>query len=237
MNYDRPDLLDRLAADYALGVLRYRARARFERLCTNLVPALNARQRWEDRLLPLALDLTAVSPARTVWPAIQRRIDELDGSTGEPRSAPAGRNARRWWLAAAASLVAAALFMGRETLWNPVAWQPVAILAPANAAPLWRVERDAGSTQLNVRVLGTVTLPAAKSYELWVLPRGAGNPVSLGLLPRQGSLKRTLTAAQRQFLLAGAQVAVSIEPSAGSPTGLPTGPVIIVALISRTTQG
>lgn len=229
MNYDRPELLDRLAADYALGVLRFRARARFERLCASLVAARHARQRWEDRLLPLGLALTAVTPARAVWPAIQRRIDELDGTVA--------RGARRWWLAAAAGLMAVALFVGREALWNPVAWQPLATLAPANAAPLWRVERDAGSTQLNVRVLGVVALTPEKSYELWVLPRAAGNPVSLGLLPRVGSLKRTLTAAQRQFLLAGAQVAVSIEPSAGSPTGLPTGPVVIVTPIVRTSPG
>jgi anti-sigma-K factor RskA len=34
MKYERPELLDRLAADYVLGLLRNRARARFERLCT-----------------------------------------------------------------------------------------------------------------------------------------------------------------------------------------------------------
>lgn len=225
MNYDRPELLDRLAADHALGLLRHRARARFERLCSQLAPALSARLRWEDRLLPLALALAPVTPAPGHWRQIQRRIDALD------RSAP--RGARRWWLAAAAGLVAVALFVGRETLWSPVAWQAVAVLAPANAPPLWRVERDAGASQLNVRVVGLVTLAPSQSYELWVLPRGAGNPVSLGLLPRQGSLRRTLTSAQRQFLRAGAQVAVSIEPGGGSPTGLPTGPVVIVAPIAH----
>ena len=126
MNYDRPDLLDRLAADYALGVLRYRARARFERLCANLVPALVARQRWEDRLLPLALALAPVAPTVTVWPGIQRRIDAPAGTAQGPQGVVAARGARRWWLAAAAGLVAVALFVGRETLWNPVAWQPVA---------------------------------------------------------------------------------------------------------------
>ena len=36
MNYNRPELLDRLAAEYVLGLLRHRARARFERLCAEL---------------------------------------------------------------------------------------------------------------------------------------------------------------------------------------------------------
>jgi anti-sigma-K factor RskA len=53
MNYDRPPLLDRVAAEYVLGFLHYRARARFDRLCERLTPALTARMGWEDRLLPL----------------------------------------------------------------------------------------------------------------------------------------------------------------------------------------
>jgi len=233
MNYDRPDLLDRLAADYAVGLLRHRARARFERLCTRLAPALNSRQRWEDRLLPLALAVPPVMPAPAVWQQLQRRIDELPGSADARRMDVSRHGARRWWLAAAASLVAVVLFVGRETWWAPVTWQAVAVLEPANQAPLWSVERDPNGTLLSVHTLGTVTLASSSSYELWVLPRGAGNPVSLGLLPRHGSLQRTLTAAQRQYLLAGAQVAVSIEPSGGSPTGLPTGPVVIVAPIAH----
>jgi anti-sigma-K factor RskA len=38
-----------------------------------------------------------------------------------------------------------------------------------------------------------------------------------------------LSGAQRAALLAADKVAVSVEPSGGSPTGSPTGPVIIVA--------
>ena len=222
MNYDRPELLDRLAADYAVGLLRYRARARFERLGTQLASALKSRQQWEDRLLPLALAAAPVAPALSVWPRIERHIGELPGSAS---------GARRWWLAAAASLVAVALFVGRETWWAPVSWQAVAVLEPAHQSPLWSVERDPNARLLSVHTLSAVTLAGSSSYELWVLPRGSGNPVSLGLLPRHGSLQRTLTPTQRQYLLAGAQVAVSIEPSGGSPTGLPTGPVVIVAPI------
>jgi anti-sigma-K factor RskA len=80
-----------------------------------------------------------------------------------------------------------------------------------------------------------VTLSQAQSYELWVLPKGGGNPVSLGLLPREGRLERELSSAQRALLLAAGQVAVSVEPAGGSPTGLPTGPVVIVASLERAT--
>jgi anti-sigma-K factor RskA len=83
--------------------------------------------------------------------------------------------------------------------------------------------------------MAPIALNAANSYELWILPSGKGNPVSLGLLPRQGDVERVLTPAQRALLLAAFQVAVSLEPPGGSPTGLPTGPVIIVAAVMQTT--
>ena len=139
----------------------------------------------------------------------------------------------RGWLALAAGLAVLALLVGRVTLWAPTAWEPLAALVPANAAPLWQVERDSSLSRLNLRAVAPITLADSKSYELWVLPVGAGNPVSLGLLPRKGSLERRLSPVQRALLLAGAQVAVSIEPVGGSPTGVPTGPVVIVAPIVR----
>jgi len=228
MNYSA-QLLDELAAQYALGTLRHAARMRFERLCSARSDALAARQRWEDRLLPLDLAVRPANPSADVWLKIQRRV----GITARPR------NARRfhvqWWQGAlAASLLLAVLVTAKLTIWNAPSWQPVAVLAQANQAPLWKLERSADSREIQIRTLGVVSLPATQSYELWVLPTGEGHPVSLGLLPRTGAVGRALTRAQQNLLLAATKVAVSIEPLGGSPTGLPTGPVVIVAVISRT---
>ena len=155
------------------------------------------------------------------------------------RPADAVRTVRRirplWWQGAlAASLLIGAVITARFTLWNEPTWQPLAVLAQANQAPLWRLERSADTNQIHIRTVGAVTLPAGQSYELWILPPGDGHPVSLGLLPRSGVLGRSLTPTQRSLLLAANKVAVSIEPAEGSPTGLPTGPVVIVAVISNT---
>jgi anti-sigma-K factor RskA len=57
--------------------------------------------------------------------------------------------------------------------------------------------------------------------------------VSLGLLPTSGDQRRVLTAAQRSALAGAKNLAVSLEPAGGSPTGLPTGPVLHVAPIVR----
>ena len=62
------------------------------------------------------------------------------------------------------------------------------------------------------------------------LPEGL-DPVSLGLMPSQNETRR-LDAAQLAALAASKQVAVSLEPPGGSPTGLPTGPVLYVGAIA-----
>ena len=59
--------------------------------------------------------------------------------------------------------------------------------------------------------------------ELWVVPPG-GSPRSLGIL--HNSQPVVLAVADRQVLDPDAALAVSMEPAGGSPTGLPTGPVV-----------
>jgi anti-sigma-K factor RskA len=232
MNYERPQLLEPLAATHALGLLRGRARARFDRLCATRPRLLAARQRWEDHFLPLALALAPVTPSASHWPAIQRRIGFTDGFPANARR----RSAARWWsVAAAASVIAGLLLIGKFTIWSEPEWHAMAVLAQANATPLWRVERTADSRRLVIRTVGPVPIATARSYELWALPAGGAHPVSLGLLPAHGNVERALTAEQRQWLQKSMQVAVSIEPAGGSPTGLPTGPVIIVALMATVT--
>ena len=223
MNYRNPELLERLASAFVLGVLRHRARRRFERLCRRDAAARSARQRWEDRLLPLALALPAVEPSRSCWVAIEKQLF------------PAVRSShQRWWqMAAAAAVVGVLLLVGRLTIWSPPQWQAMAVLAPASAQPLWRVERTADFAQISIVTVGKVELASDKNYELWILPGGGRNPVSLGMLPRAGHLHRQLSDSQRTLLAAAAQVAVSFEPPGGSPTGLPTGPVVIVAPIAK----
>ena len=64
---------------------------------------------------------------------------------------------------------------------------------------------------------------------MWVLP-AEGNPQSLGLLPVAGNSSRsTIPAGLRALLVNAKGLAISVEPPGGSPTGLPTGPVVYQA--------
>jgi len=71
MDYSRPELADRLAADYVAGTLRGPARRRFEALLP-AHPLLRAAVRgWQDRLMPLTAPLPSVHVERLVsWRSV-----------------------------------------------------------------------------------------------------------------------------------------------------------------------
>ena len=224
MNYEQAELLDRLAAEYTLGTLRGGARRRFERLCIASAAARGAVYRWEDHWSALSRTVPPVEPSPRVWAAVSRRLFGDDATAAAP---PRVRRWRAWQLAAAAGLVAVALIVGLIMRQAAPPLQTLVVLGTDTAHPVWRLERRLPLTALTIEVIGTVPEAVGRSYELWALPRG-GAPISLGLLPAAGSAERTLSERQRSALLAADKVAVSVEPVGGSPTGSPTGPIVIL---------
>jgi anti-sigma-K factor RskA len=58
MNYIRnPELIERLAAQYALGTLRGRARLRFARLARENATVARTLREWENRLVRMCVVL------------------------------------------------------------------------------------------------------------------------------------------------------------------------------------
>lgn len=225
MQHPSRELIDRLAAEYVLGTLRGPARQRFARWIESDADAAVATRRWEDRLAHLADDVRSVTPSPQVWREIERRV-----------GAAAAPPARRWYdnwrpLALAASvLLAVALFWVLNTRDESANWQLAAQLRDDKLQQsLWKIEYDAAARNLQVSAEAPYALPAGTVHELWALPANGAAPVSLGLLPQTGSRKVALDPAQAAALLAAGQLAVSREPAGGSPTGAPTGPVLIVS--------
>jgi anti-sigma-K factor RskA len=69
------------------------------------------------------------------------------------------------------------------------------------------------------------TADATRVPELWLIPPD-GKPRPIGLLRADQPVTFTLSAELAGFAKNDAVLAVSLEPPGGSPTGLPTGPVI-----------
>jgi len=213
-----PELIDRLASEYVLGTLRGPARRRFERWRTSSGQVQERCRFWEEQLLALARGLRPVRPPPHVWQGIARRL--------ELAHSPLPARTRRYALAASILLLGVGVLFTWQVFAPHGITQRAAIVGPAGGLA-WAVEVHAPA-QLVVR---TGTLPArqaGRDYELWALPPGA-RPVSLGVLPASGVVNRALSAAQLSALASSMQLAVSLEPAGGSPTGQPTGPVVLTA--------
>lgn len=221
MKPDNPEIVDRLASEYVLGTLRGPGRRRFERWRAS-TPFVDQRCRfWEECLMRLAKGLTPLQPPAHVWTAIQRRLN-----LAAPGSAL--RRTRVFAMAAGVVLVAglAGLLYWRSV--HTVRATVVATISAKAGEHVWELEVFGNLDRLVARAAQLPANPAGRDYELWALPKG-GSPVSLGVLPAAGATSRSLTAVQKQALANSSQVAVSIEPRGGSPTGQPTGDVIYVA--------
>ena len=142
------------------------------------------------------------------------------------RSRHPGGGGSGLWQGLTGAATAAALGLLALVLTMPAAApQLVAVLNDTDGRPLWLVRASADAPDLSARLL-VAGAPPGRVPELWVLPAGAQRPLSLGLLDPAGINQRTLEALPPDALEAGSLLEVSLEPPGGSPTGLPTGPVV-----------
>jgi len=207
---------DALAAEYVLGVQDLAERSAAEaRLRRDPIFAALVSE-WETRFEGLNHGFDAV-PAPTLLPAIEAR---LFPKTSRPGSAGARFGLLRWLtgaaLAASLAIVAVATFVPPQ---SPL----LAVLATPDADLSYEVRQTGDALQIT-RVAGTAA-PTGEVHQLWVIAPGA-SPVSLGLLA-EGPLVVTYPAPPQGWLMA-----VSVEPAGGSPSGLPTGPVILTAFVA-----
>lgn len=237
VNYRNPQLRDMLAGEYVLGTLAGPARRRFERLLREDYALRDVVGSWERRLSPLVDAVPAIAPPKRVWQEIEQRVSP---SARQPTPARAGFWRPLALLASTAFVVLVGYVLvvsTREAPVPPVAKAPgaeyVAVLNDEKAQPVWVVSA-ADFTQITVKVLTPPPTEADKAYELWLLPGNNQPPRSLGLMPTAGSKTVAVPAELRQAMAAGKVLAVSVEPPGGSPTGLPTGPVLFQGLLVAT---
>jgi anti-sigma-K factor RskA len=221
MRYDTPELRERLAEDYVLGTMPRRAQRRFERLMSADMELARMVGDWVDRLAPLDLATPPVEPPAHVWQAIERQIGETTAALPV---------LRRWFqslafwraLALASSLATAALVLYVAVFPRPIAPAVVAVLAGRGGEPGWVAVAGPRTGEVSVSAVAPPAERKPHAFELWAIAGGPPRP--LGLLPQDFGSAIILQAAQ--LPPPGSVLAVSFEPPGGSPTGLPTGPVL-----------
>jgi anti-sigma-K factor RskA len=117
MRYDRPELGERLAADYVLGTMPRRARYRFERVIAHDATLAARVAGWADRLQPLDTETDDETPPARVWRAIERRL-------GFPRYTPLPLQPRiaifTFWRGLGAAAIAACAAIALYVAVSPV---------------------------------------------------------------------------------------------------------------------
>lgn len=234
-----PDELEQLAAELALGVLDGEqlaaAKARFGEDAEFRASV----GRWLGRFSPLLDEVEAVEPPADLWRRIEQQLGSRPPANDNVRAIRSKLNLWRG-IAAGASALAASLAVILVTR-PPQVTPPVTVQAPAPMIAVLGDEQDGpmmvatwNATRGRLKLSAPAPMRAAadRTHELWVIPAD-GTPRSLGTMPASATIYRQVDPALSRELREGATLAISVEPRGGSPTGLPTGPVIATGKLER----
>lgn len=226
MRLARHRQLDALIGEYMLGSLRGGARRRFERALRE-EPAVALRLRTlQQEFTPNYSERIAETPSAGGWQRLERELN-----LAQYRAPWYSRVSflRAWAVGVTAALLLSLSLLTLRTS-TETTLTPIAQLAMKGAAPSVVAAVSADRRTLELRAARPIVAGPLQSYELWVIPEG-GAPLSLAVL---GQLDGTLTVPEghRGQLRKGALLAITVEPAGGSPTGGPTGPVILSGAIS-----
>ncbi|MCG8613554.1 MAG: anti-sigma factor [Pseudomonadales bacterium] len=229
MNYLIPERLEALAGAYVLGTLHGLARKRFERVLMESYRARQAVWDWEQKLNPMVESVAETVPPERIWSGIQRRINPQQSidTVKQDNLLSSLMFWRRWGGVSTVVAIVLALFISLYFPFTPALSGRVAIFNDAQNQPLWLVSSDLETGKLKVKAINAEAVAIDnKAFELWMLP-ASGQPRSLGLLPVTEQRVEVVLSPQLLAILQNtAGLAVSVEPPGGSPTGLPTGPVV-----------
>ncbi len=243
-----PELLDRLAAAYAVGTLRAGARRRFETLARERAPVRAAALIWQSRVSSMTELERQAAPSPAVWTRIHNLVLAEREQAAMAAAAASGKrtHAVGWWhnlnlwrgatgvgaMVTVLALVGALAMrdqMGQQIngLQAKLLAQPqieyVAVLNDDQASASMLVTFDPKNKKLTLQRVGGYQEAADKSLQLWALPTG-NKPRSLGVLSQAKLLQ---LAAGEGDVNKVPMLAISLEPKGGVPSEVgPTGPVL-----------
>jgi len=230
---DRDDDRDALAAEYVLGLLSGADAVEAESRIASDAAFSEAVTAWRIRLADLDLTASPQPAGEALWTRIASglALPAIAGAPARAGRATPGFLSQVWdsltfWRGlSAVAIAAAAAFVVLVGL------RPVPPDQPAFVAVL---TTDAGrpGAVMHAYADGRVTLiplemavPQGRSLQLWSISTTTPAPVAVGLMDQVRTIRldlRRLTPDQLRQ-----RFAVSVEPPGGSPTGLPTGPVVM----------
>jgi anti-sigma-K factor RskA len=232
-----------LAAEYVLGSLDVAERKEVAAQ-RKTDPALEqAIKDWEGRLGPLSEQFSGVQPPPRVFQSIAFRLSAQENQPVKLTRASFvhGRTIAAGVCALAACLALAVVWLrdlpGLPTIFT-AQLRPSAEGSLIDDGPnIWTPIRF--DVAFDLRASTMVVSPVAagasptRNYQLWLIPRDHGPPISLGIIPLPGATTSAWQATYPPDDLPNAMLTVSLEPQGGSLIGMPSGPLVFIGKLSQ----
>ena len=242
----RDDDLERLAAEHVLGVLEGDEAARAERTLASDPTFAAAVAYWRSRFAELDQTATTMPASEALWQRIE--ADLADGRATQaqatPLIVPDTRNAFRalwqnlaFWRASGLAAAAAALLLTfglyvtadlmRRELATERARKPVlvAVLVKEGGNEPGAVVNAFASGEVELIPLQRINVPPDRALQIWTLWDRSVGPRSVGLLREARAVRLDLQNLPRPG--PNQLFEITLGPAGGSPTGRPTGPILM----------
>lgn len=232
---------DKLAevGDYVLGLMEGPEREAFEARMAQDPELAAMMDKLADRMASLDAPRDAGTPTTHLWAEIEKRVDALPPQPArlERRGAPARRTRQiPTWMSLAASVVVSlgiGYLLGSSTQTEQKPTVIAVLLNEQTAAPAVIVEAFADDS-VHLVPLDAFDVPEGRVLQVWTLPSQEMGPVSLGTLDQARDIR--LTGPALPSPRDGQLYEITLEPAPGSPTGRPTGPILVKGYARPTMQ-
>lgn len=222
-----------LAEEYAVGLLSDEEAARLEAAMREDAGLARAVAQAVERFVEIDLTEPPAPLSGDGWAQIATRLDaavpEADNVVALPvRGAGAAAPAARFWKPLAQAGLAASLVLAAGLGWSLTRPGPqpelIAVLVDADGEPQAIVDAFFDD-RVTVRPLERFQVPEGRTLQVWTLPDVPdARPVSLGLIDEVRQIG--LVGPDLPPPKPGQLYEITVEQAGGSPTGLPTGPIV-----------
>ena len=216
-----------LVAEYVLGLLSSAEHERVGRLIEDSAALRAERDFWISRFAALNAEYEDTPVPGHIYAAIEARAF---GDLVQPRTTSWWDSLPIWRSIAAGALAVAIAAVGFNLMQprfdaDAMAVQLVAALQAQEGSGVEFVAfYDTGSGEVRITSLAGTAVPD-RDFELWYI-NGEAPAVSMGVIPVDQRLEIPLDPAAKAEIGPGTVLAVTLEQTGGSPTGVAQGPIV-----------
>jgi anti-sigma-K factor RskA len=233
-----------LAGSYVLGVLSDAEIAQAEQLLAVDDGFARDVMAWRERLFPLDIAAEAIAPPAALWRRVEASMAAPRQAVREAVGRPAARQRRGsglwetiefWrWAAIGGAVATVAMVVLAGALLARWPSQPVmvAVLSLDGGGKPGAVVESFADGTVRLIPLQAIAVPRGRALQVWTLRDRQEGPISVGLLDKARTMHLNL--GKLPVPRADQLFEITLEPETGSPTGRPTGPVLMKGLTSST---